>query len=176
MKRIVPVLFILLLTSVAAVAEPPGNAPAEKFTMTSPAFEEGGIIPQRFTCSGENLSPPLKWSAPPGETRSFALILDDPDAASGTFVHWVVFNIGPGVRALPEGTDLRNAVQGSNDFGKKGYGGPCPPPGPTHRYFFNLYALDKPVDLSGSIRKSDLLSAMKGHIIAEARLMGRFSR
>jgi len=113
----------------------------------SPDFASGGTIPKRFTCEGADLSPALEWSAPPSGTQSFALIADDPDAPAGTWVHWVVFDLPPGLRSLPQAVPKNEQLadgsrQGQNDFGKTGYGGPCPPPGKAHRYFFKLYALD----------------------------------
>ncbi len=147
----------------------------------SSAFEKGGTIPGRYTCDGPDLSPPLTWSGAPAGTKSFALICDDPDAPMGTWVHWVVYNIPPDRNKLPEGMDnspilAGGILQGTNDFRRTGYGGPCPPRGPAHRYFFKLYALDDTVDLRPGATKRDLEKAMKGHIIAEAELMGRYGR
>ncbi len=148
--------------------------------ISSSAFKEGGMIPSRHACDGEDVSPDLAWTDPPEGTASFALICDDPDAPMGTWVHWVVYNIPKaaqglassvaGEEALPDGT-----LQGITDFRRIGYGGPCPPGG-THRYFFKLYALDTTVALKPGATKSDLLKAMKGHILAEAVLMGRYRR
>lgn len=147
----------------------------------SPAFENGGIIPKRYTCEGENLSPPLSWTGIPPEAKSLVLICDDPDAPRGTFNHWLLYNIPPSVTTLPEGLPPLpsfpdGSLQGFNSFGKIGYGGPCPPPGPAHRYFFRLYALDKTLDLPPKARKDEVLKAMEGHILAVAETMGRFSR
>jgi Raf kinase inhibitor-like YbhB/YbcL family protein len=144
------------------------------FTLTTPAFEDGGVIPQQFTCDGDNLPPPLGWSDPPEGTRSFALIMDDPDAPSGTFTHWLLYDIPARVAQMPGeavGKSLRN------DFGRSGYGGPCPPPGHgPHRYFFTLYAMDVPTqDVKGESRKS-LEDALRGHTLATARLMGIYER
>jgi len=148
--------------------------------LTSTAFSEGGMIPAQYTCNGPDVSPPLNWEDVPEETKSLALIADDPDAPVGTWVHWVLYNLPadthelqedlPKTKVLPNG-----AMQGTNDFRKIGYNGPCPPGG-THRYFFKLYALDEMVDLNPGARKKDLLDAMKGHILAECQLMGKFSR
>jgi Raf kinase inhibitor-like YbhB/YbcL family protein len=146
----------------------------------SSAFSEGGTIPRQYTCDGKDISPPLSWKGVPEKTKSLALICDDPDAPSKTWVHWVLFNLPPQTKALPEGVPARESVsggrtQGVNDFGKIGYGGPCPPSG-THRYFFKLYALDTELKLSSSATKADLERAMKGHIVAEGALMGKYSR
>lgn len=151
-----------------------------KLSLVSAAFEEGGKIPRKHTCDGADVSPALAWSSAPPGTRSFALICDDPDAPMGAWVHWVIFNLPGDARAVPEGAAPREklecgAAQGVNDFGKIGYGGPCPPHG-THRYFFKLYALDAELDLNGRVAKERLLGAMEGHILAEARLMGKYKR
>ena len=148
--------------------------------ISSSAFGEGGVIPSKYTCDGENISPPLSWSGVPSETKSFALINDDPDAPAGTWVHWVIYNIPAAEKELKEGIppkeNLDNgAVQGLNDFGKSGYGGPCPPGG-THRYYFRIYALDTKLDLQGDITQEKLTDAIKGHILAEGQLMGKYSR
>jgi Raf kinase inhibitor-like YbhB/YbcL family protein len=148
--------------------------------ITSQAFEDEGMIPEKYTCDDINVSPPLAWSPGPEGTRTYALICDDPDAPMGTWVHWVLFNLPVNINELPEGIpperDLESeAKQGMNDFRKIGYGGPCPPGG-THRYFFKLYALDAEVDLESGATKSDLLRAMEGHILAESQLMGKYQR
>jgi Raf kinase inhibitor-like YbhB/YbcL family protein len=150
------------------------------FTLTSSAFDEGGAIPKKYTCDGADVSPPLSWAAPPGGTQSFALVSDDPDAPVGTWVHWVIFNLPAGLDGLPEGVpaDAEPSLggrQGKNDFGRLGYGGPCPPRG-THRYYFKLYALDATLGLPAGATKAGLLEAMAGHVLAEAQLMGRYSR
>lgn len=149
-------------------------------TITSSVFNEGGMIPARYTCDGQNISPPLKWDGAPEGTKSFALISDDPDAPVGTWVHWVMWNIPADVRELSENAepkgDLPNgSKQGMSDFKRPGYGGPCPPSG-THRYYFKIYALDTKLDLAGNTTKAELLKAMKGHILAEGQLMGRYKR
>ncbi len=145
----------------------------------SSAFKEWEKIPSKFTCDGENVSPQLSWSDFPSNTKTFSLIVDDPDAPSGTFVHWVVYNIPSDVTSLPEGTTSQNlpagAKQGTNHFGDNDYGGPCPPSG-THRYYFKLYALDSEVQLKSGAGKKDLLKAMEGHILAESQLMGKYER
>ncbi len=147
----------------------------------SPAFSPGGDIPRQHTCDGPDLSPPLRWSEPPAGTQSLALICDDPDAPAGTWVHWVLYRIPASARGLPEGVPKRETLadgsrQGRNDFGKVGYGGPCPPRGPKHRYFFKLYALDTVLDLPPGATKAELLKAMEGHILAQGELMGRYGR
>ncbi|MBE0461547.1 MAG: YbhB/YbcL family Raf kinase inhibitor-like protein [Candidatus Aminicenantes bacterium] len=148
--------------------------------ITSPAFEEGGMIPEVYTCDGIDISPPLKWSSVPQGTKTLALICDDPDAPIGNWVHWVIYNIPGDISELPENIppeqELANGgIQGMNDFRKIGYGGPCPPGG-THRYFFRIYALDTELDLQPGATESQLLKAMEGHILAEGQLMGRYSR
>lgn len=127
------------------------------------------------------MSPPLRWGPPPQGTRSFALIADDPDAPVGAWVHWVVFNIPADEREMPEGAPPKEVFpkggrQGLNDFNRIGYGGPCPPPGKPHRYFFKLYALDITLDLKPRATKAQVLEASKGHIVGEAQIMGRFGR
>jgi Raf kinase inhibitor-like YbhB/YbcL family protein len=151
------------------------------FQLTSQAFKEGGLIPKQYTCEGADLSPALRWTDPPRGTRSFALIADDPDAPVGTWVHWVLFNLPESQRDLQEGippqeTLANGARQGLNDFKRVGYGGPCPPPGAPHRYYFKLYALDTVLDLKPRAPKAKVLEACKGHILAEGQVMGRFGR
>jgi Raf kinase inhibitor-like YbhB/YbcL family protein len=148
--------------------------------ITSSAFGSGGMIPAKYTCDGADFSPPLDWSGSPAGTKSFALVCDDPDAPMGTWVHWVIFDIPPSATMLAEGItrekDLPGGgTQGINDFRKYGYGGPCPPGG-THRYFFKLYALDIMLGLKPGITKDQLLKALRGHILAEAQLMGTYKR
>ena len=149
--------------------------------ISSSSFSAGEMIPKRFTCDGPDASPKLNWTEPPAKTQSFALIMDDPDAPAGNWVHWVLFDLPADARELVEGVakqeQLANgARQGRNDFGKIGYGGPCPPPGNAHRYFFKLYALDAKLDLKAGSTKADVETAMKGHMLAHAELIGRFGR
>jgi Raf kinase inhibitor-like YbhB/YbcL family protein len=149
-------------------------------TIVSPAFTAGGMIPAEFTCDGPNLSPPLVFATVPAEAKSLALIMDDPDAPAGTWVHWVAYAIPPVTKELarniPPQKDLPNVMrQGTNDFRRIGYGGPCPPGG-THRYYFKLYALDIVPNLAAGATKAQLLEAMKGHILAQAELMGKYRR
>ena len=146
----------------------------------SPAFKNNDRIPSKYTCDGEDASPELRWRDAPKDAKSFALICDDPDAPTGVFVHWVIFNISSGETGLKENLPAKamlpnDIVQGRNDFGRNGYGGPCPPSG-THRYFFHLYALDAILNLSQRTTKQQLLKAVQGHVLAEAELMGTYGR
>ena len=147
--------------------------------ITSSIFEEGGMIPRANTCDGPDVSPDLSWEGVPAETKSLALICDDPDAPRN-WVHWVLFNIPPQENHLPseipsDAVLNNNARHGKNDFGKLGYGGPCPPGG-THRYYFKLYALDTELDLDSGATRAQVEEAMQGHILAKGQLMGRYSR
>ena len=146
------------------------------FQLTSAAFEANGTIPREYTCDGADLSPPLRWAEPPAGTKSFALICDDPDAPRGTWVHWVLFNLPASTTSLSTGLVPSGARQGTTDFGRPGYGGPCPPRGPAHRYVFTLYALDLELDLPAGAAKAALLRAMDGHILAQTELIGRYQR
>jgi len=157
------------------------GASAMSFTLSSTAFPPGGDIPSKYTCSGADVSPALSWNDPPAGTQSFALIADDPDAPVGTWVHWVAYDLPAGARQLPEAVPKTEAiagggVQGQNDFHKTGYGGPCPPPGKPHRYYFKLYALDSKLSLKPGATKKVVEAAMEGHILAQAEVMGRFQR
>jgi len=150
------------------------------FTLTSSAFAAGKPIPARHSCDDRDTSPPLAWRDPPEEVQSFALIADDPDAPIGTWVHWVLYNLPPATRTLPEGVQPHaqlpdGSVHGHNSWRRLGYGGPCPPSG-THRYFFKLYALDTTLDIGSGVNKKQLLKAMEGHILAKVELMGTYSR
>ncbi len=146
--------------------------------LTSPAFKTHDFIPKKYSCQGENISPALTWSLAPQNTKSFALIMDDPDAPVGVWVHWVVYDLPATLAALPEGfPETKQGRSGGVDaFERLGYGGPCPPPGPAHRYFFRLYALDQVLGLPPQSTKPELLKAMKGHILAQAELVGLFQR
>ena len=151
------------------------------FTLSSPAFGSGAEIPKNSTCQGPDGSPLLAWIDHPPQTSSFALIVDDPDAPAGTWVHWVIWNIPAATHVLPENmpkSGLLNsgAMQGRNDFGKTGYSGPCPPPGKTHRYFFRLYALDTKLTLQPGATRQEVDAAMKGHILAKTEHMGTYRR
>ncbi len=152
-----------------------------KFKLTSSDLENGKFIDVKFTCQGDNISPMLKWEGFSKKTESFVLIVDDPDAPFGTFVHWVLYNIPKYVNELESGIGrdkiLKNGItQGINDFGKIGYDGPCPPPGRPHRYFFKLYALDTNLNLEPSLSKKEVLEKIEGHIIGKAELMGYYQR
>jgi Raf kinase inhibitor-like YbhB/YbcL family protein len=149
--------------------------------LTSAAFQEGAAIPERYTADGRNVSPPLKWRGAPAGTASLALVCEDPDAPRGTFTHWVAFNLPAGSRELGEGVPAEatlpnGTAQGTNDFGKVGYGGPKPPPGKPHRYVFKLAALDRPLDLPPGATGAQLLAALKGHVLAETQLTGTYGR
>ncbi len=148
--------------------------------LSSPAFSANGLIPALYTCDSQDISPALSWDDPPAGTQSFALICDDPDAPGKTWVHWVLYDLPATVSELPESVPptatLENGgIHGINDFGRLGYGGPCPPSG-THRYFFKLYALARKLGLKPGATKAELLTAMAGHILAETELMGRYAR
>jgi Raf kinase inhibitor-like YbhB/YbcL family protein len=154
---------------------------AQGMRLTSTAFKNGEYIPEKYTCDGENLSPPLEWSNLPEGTRSIAIICDDPDAPRGTWVHWILFDIPVDSTGLKEGVrpvaTLPNVgTHGLNDFGETGYGGPCPPSGRAHRYFFKLYALDYKLELKAAVSKKVVERAMKNHALGEAQLMGKYKR
>ena len=178
-----PTLILMALCiacSSKALVAPGGGVPTT-LEVKSPDFASGGTIPKQFTCEGADLSPALEWTAPPPGTRSFALIADDPDAPVGTWVHWVAFDLPPELRSLPQAVPKNEKLadgsrQGQNDFGKTGYGGPCPPPGKPHRYFFRLYALDTKLNLPSSATKKDVERAMQNHVLAQGECMGRYSR
>jgi Raf kinase inhibitor-like YbhB/YbcL family protein len=162
------------------------SAPTEEgvkmtIQITSSAFTEGQPIPRKHTCDGPDVSPPLAWIGIREGAKSLALVCDDPDAPMGTWVHWVLFNLPADSTSLAENVPktgrLENgAKQGMNDFRRLGYGGPCPPPGKPHRYFFKFYALDTVLDLKEGASKKDLEKAMRGHVLAEARLVGTYGR
>ena len=151
------------------------------FEIKSSAFAQGQAFPKKYTCDGPDVSPQLTWTDPPPGTKGFALIADDPDAPMGTWVHWVLYDLPAEARQLPEGVPKQEALrdgtrQGVNDFGRIGYGGPCPPPGPAHRYFFKLYALDKKLDLPPRATKPQVLNAIREHTSGETQLMGTYKR
>ncbi len=180
---------IILSLLIAACAEKPEQpvAPAgttpSPLTLTSPAFAQGEAIPDKYTCQGDDSSPALQWTSPPSGTKSLALIVEDPDAPTGTWVHWIVYNIPPDAGELAEGASKANApefrlpkdaLQGSTSFGRRDYGGPCPPSG-SHRYFFRLYALDIALNRPG-LDKAALSDAMKEHVLAAGELMGTYKK
>jgi hypothetical protein len=146
-----------------------------KLKITSPAFVTNGYIPARFTCDGNDVNPPLEIAHVPAEAKSLALIVDDPDAPVGMWVHWVVWNIDPATREIAEDNVPLTAIQGKNDWKRNSYGGPCPPSG-VHRYFFKLYALDTRLNLVTGTTKTDLEKAMHGHILADAELIGLYKK
>ena len=181
MSAVLPPLIMVVL----ALAVPAGvrgqKASSSKIELKTTSFTPGGFIPKRFTCEAADVSPALAWTDPPPGTQSFAIIEDDPDAPSGTFVHWLVYNLPAAYRRLPEAVSGNDQMpggerQGTNDFSRTGYSGPCPPPGRPHRYFIRLYALDARLDLRPAARRQELDAAMQGHILAQAELMGRFAR
>jgi Raf kinase inhibitor-like YbhB/YbcL family protein len=155
--------------------EPPATEASMSLELTSDAFVNGQSIPAKYACTGRNISPALAWGEPPTGTQSFALLMEDPDAPGGTWVHWVLFNIPADVRSLQENMDTSAMSAGKNSWGDLSYGGPCPPSG-THRYFFKLYALDSTLSLSPGATKEQVLEAIEGHILAQTELMGTFSK
>ena len=168
-KPIISEVVVLFLAVIASFA-----AEGAKMKITSSAFQEGGNIPSKFTCDGSDTSPPLQITGVPSEAKSLVLIADDPDAPSGLFTHWLIWNIPPQTNSISEGSAPKG-VHGTNDFGKPDYKGPCPPPG-THRYSFKIYALDRELDLRGGAKRSQLDAAMKGHVVAQGVLVGRYAR
>ena len=149
--------------------------------LSSPSFSNGGDIAKKFTCDGADVSPQLSWTEPPGGTKAFALLSDDPDAPVGIWNHWVLWNLPPETRGLAEGLSKvahlpDGSQQGMNDFRRTGYNGPCPPPGKAHRYYFKLFALDAKLALKDSASKRELEAAMKGHILEQTEWMGRYGR
>lgn len=169
-RRLIIMLFYCLLFSTKGEA-------VMAFNLKSPVFEEGSFIPKKYTCDGDDISPPLKWEGAPGATKSYVLMMDDPDAPVGTWDHWVLFNIPLAIGDLPEGikTPPDGATEGKNSWGRTGYGGPCPPEG-THRYVFKLYALDQNLSLASGSSKKEIERAMAGHILAQSELVGKYVR
>jgi Raf kinase inhibitor-like YbhB/YbcL family protein len=169
-----------LLAESSANAQAAKPAPA-KFELLSSAFEADGTIPTKYSCSGENVSPAMAWKGVPDGTQAFALIVDDPDNPKKTVVHWVIYDIPAETRSLPEAMPDKGklpdgSMQGKNEDGKTRYRGPCPPAGPAHHYFFKVYALDAKTGLKGKATEADVEKAMKGHILGQAELIGRFQR
>ena len=160
--------------AIALVALASFAAGEAKMKITSSAFQGGGNIPSKFTCDGGDSSPPLQIAEIPSGAKSLVLVVDDPDAPSGLFTHWIVWNISPQTNAIAEGSAPKG-VQGTSDFGKSDYGGPCPPSG-THRYYFKIFALDRELNLPSGTKRNQLDAAMKGHVVAQGELMGRYSR
>ena len=196
-KSLFPVGLVLLLILVGAGCQATQEAPESEITSASPAegdselpgrlqltssaFSEGDSTPAQYTCDGQDISPPLNWVGVPPGTQSLALIVDDPDAPGGTWVHWVLYDIAPERSDLPEGVPLGETTegvgtQGENDFRKNGYKGPCPPAGTSHRYFFKLYALDTPLNLPPGAKVSEVETALLGHVLDEVQLIGQYGR
>lgn len=180
------VLAVLLLSCAGNGAESPAPEigeeeagpqvpPEAQLEVTSSAFAQGEAIPQKYTCDGEDVSPPLAWTGAPESVASYALIMDDPDAPAGTWVHWVLFDISPQTTKLAEDVPATVGVQGNSSWDRTGYGGPCPPSG-EHRYFFKLYALDTTLGLEAGATKEEVLQAMSDHVVAQGELMGTYSR
>jgi len=178
------VLLLLAVLSACQASQRPQETQQEaamNLQVESSAFQAGESIPKRYTCDGEDLSPPLSWSELPPGTESLVLIADDPDAPVGTWDHWLLFNIPAGARALHETVPATLVVegvgvQGNNGWHRVGYGGPCPPSGPAHRYFFRLYALDSVLELGPGANRKEVEGAMQGHILAQGELVGRYGR
>lgn len=176
MKRTIFMLVVVFLLSTVLV-----SGEAFSLDLTSSKFEDGERIPDIYTCKGKDVSPPLEWKRVPKGTKSFVLVMDDPDAPLGTWIHWVVYNIPADYRYLTEDMPREmitddGIIQGMNSFRLVGYGGPCPPPGSSHRYIFKLYALDTELQVLPGSPKGTVVKAMQGHILAEAKLTGIFSR
>jgi Raf kinase inhibitor-like YbhB/YbcL family protein len=173
-------LLLLVACQRTQATEAPSTSGGSALALTSTVFADGEAIPARHTCDGADISPPLTWEGPPSGAASFALIVDDPDAPVGTWVHWVVYDLPSDVQGLPEGVPQEpelavGGVQGANGWSDTGYGGPCPPSG-THRYVFQLYALDTTLGAGPGLSKRDLLGEMEGHILAQAQLVGTYAR
>lgn len=149
---------------------------AATLEITSTAFSDQGEIPAQYTCDGEDVNPPLSVGGLPEDTQSLALIVDDPDAPAGVWHHWIVWNVSPTALEIRENRVPAGAVEGTNDFGNAAWGGPCPPPGLPHRYFFRVYALDVRLDLETGASKDEVERAMEDHILAQAQLIGRYGR
>ncbi len=172
----------LIVMSALACAQQPASLNGKTVSglaLTSTAFAPGAEIPEQYTCKGADISPPLQWSGAPAKAASFVLIMDDPDAPAGVWVHWVLWNVPRPAHSLPENVREQlddGSRQGRNSFGKVGYNGPCPPGGQTHRYFFRLYALDGKLELATTASRAELDAAMKGHVLAQTEYMGTFHR
>ena len=174
---------LTIVTAVLAMGVGASGAEEAKmqFTLSSPSFQNNQPIPAKHSCEGADVSPALKWDGAPATAKGYALICDDPDAPGGSWVHWVIYGISAGTSALPEGVAKTETVggmkQGVNDFGKPGFGGPCPPRGHgVHHYHFRLYALDTELNLAPRVKRPQLENAMKGHIVAQTKLIGTYQR
>jgi Raf kinase inhibitor-like YbhB/YbcL family protein len=182
MKSRISLAIVIIVFSTLDLICPPFARGGENIVseLISPAFNNGGMIPRKYTCDGADASPPLAWDLAPEGTKSFAIICDDPDAPMGTWVHWIYYNIPPGTKSLPENIAREEhpdtgGDQRANDFNKIGYEGPCPPGG-THRYYFKLYALDSMLNLAPGATKKQFLKEIENHIIGQAQLMGIYKR
>ena len=185
MKKAIFLLCALFVsTSLGCADDPKDQTVKEEVKMTtleiiSDAFKQGETIPQQYTCDGDDISPNLTWDRPPDGSKELVLICDDPDAPGGTWDHWIVYNLPPDESGLPEGLTKEipgGGIQGKNSWRQNRYGGPCPPKGPAHRYFFRLYAVDKKLDLQPGATKAEVEKAMEGHILAQGELMGKYGR
>lgn len=169
------ILIIIILFALGCIAKEDVNM--EKISISAEGFKEAGLIPDEYTCEGKDISPSLSWKGIPAGTKSIALIMDDPDAPGGTFVHWVLYNLPAEIQKLPKAMPLPDgSMQGMTDFGQPGYGGPCPPPGKPHRYYFKIYALDTKLNLPPGASKNQVENAMVGHILTKGELMGKYQR
>jgi Raf kinase inhibitor-like YbhB/YbcL family protein len=179
-------IFILVAVGCQSNAQQGTRIHSESFVavnlvVTSTAFQNGSAIPKQFSCDSINISPALAWSWSAGDTKSYALICEDPDAPMGTFIHWVIYNIPPSERGLPENIPTKDSLpngtrQGKNGANKTGYTGPCPPPGKVHHYHFKLYGLDEKLNLTGVVTKQEVMNTMNGHIVAMGELVGTYQR
>jgi len=190
MKKLVVIVFVVLAAIVLILVSYPYMVSVQRlevtrtvrvFKLSSTAFSDGGRMPERYTCMGLDVSPPLRWEGYPLETRSFTLIVEDIDAPGGVFTHWIIYNIPANVSMLEEEVEKvsvlpSGVMQGLNDFGRIGYGGPCPPAGKPHRYIFKIFALDAVLDIKPAASRNEVLKALENHIIGKAELTGIFSR
>jgi Raf kinase inhibitor-like YbhB/YbcL family protein len=180
--RLAAALGFCFVTALTVVSSPGADTPRkDQMELTSTAFKEGAPIPVNYTCDAKDVSPPLKWTGVPAGAKSLVLIVDDPDAPVGTWAHWVLYDLPAAATEMGENIPKSQflaggAKQGLNDFRRLGYGGPCPPPGKPHRYFFKLYALDVVLDLKPGLTKKDLERAMEKHILAQGQVMGTYQR
>jgi len=180
MKKSMVITVALFVAACIFSGKVSGKEAMEKIDVRSSAFSEGERIPSDFTCEGADMSPPIEWSGVPARAQSIAILVDDPDAPAGDWVHWLAYDLPPSLTRLPAGIPDGGRLpsggsQGRSDFGSLGYGGPCPPSG-THRYFFKIYALDEVLHLKPGVTKKGLLKAMEGHVLAEGRLTGTYER
>ena len=166
---------IIVGYTIAATSLVAFGAGGAKMKISSPAFQEGGTIPEKFSKNGQNVNPELRIESAPAEAKSLVLIVDDPDAPVGLFTHWLVWNIDPKTTEIAENSVPKGALQGTNDFPGSGYDGPQPPSG-THRYYFKIFAVDRTLDLKSGAKRREVDAAMRGHVIAQGELMGRYSK